>query len=135
MRKILAVLLTAALCLGLAPLVLAQGDAQPSPDAPTACPPNTPPDECGVKDGGRWGWYRMFVNAQGMGYIQCGACRTDQGCTAFNTNLGNIARCEAFPAPGNTFSHWTADGQYAGTEKVKFFGKVGLRITGNFKEK
>lgn len=124
MRVIHSLLVAMVLCLVLAPLALAE-------DAPKSCPPQADPADCNTQ--GRWGAYRMYVSASGMGYVRCNSCRTDQGCTSFWTDFGYNARCEAFPAPGNSFSHWTANDQYAGTDKVKTFGKVGLRIVGNFK--
>lgn len=132
MPKLMAIFLTLALCLSLAPLALAEGaGGDPDPNAPKVCPEGTAPDVCNTD--GRWGWYRMFVSANGMGHIKCGACNTAAGCTAFNTNLGCSAQCTAYPAPGNSFSHWTANGQYGGTDISRRFGKVGLQIVGNFK--
>jgi len=81
---------------------------------------------------GRPVWVRFFIGAQGMGVVQCNSCSTAAGCNALWISLGSPASCKATPAPGHKFTHWTANGQYAGTDNPRRFGKKGATLKGVF---
>lgn len=75
---------------------------------------------------------RFTIGAQGMGTVQCGNCSTAAGCTNVWIGAGTSIRCIATPASTAQFTHWTANGNYAGDTPEIRFGTRGAVLIGHF---
>ena len=77
-------------------------------------------------------WIRFFIGTEGMGIVKCDGCSTAAGCNSLWIPLGSPASCQASPASAYKFSHWTANGNYAGDQPTIRFGKRGATLKGHF---
>ncbi|MCP4577014.1 MAG: hypothetical protein GY846_12100 [Deltaproteobacteria bacterium] len=77
-------------------------------------------------------WIRFFIGTEGMGIVKCDGCSTAEGCSSLWIPAGSTASCQATPASAYKFSHWTANGNYAGDNPTIRFGKRGATLKGHF---
>jgi hypothetical protein len=75
---------------------------------------------------------RFTIGAQGMGFVKCGNCSTAAGCTNVWIGAGTKIKCIATSASTSTFTHWTANGNYAGDKPEILFGNRGATLIGHF---
>ncbi len=76
---------------------------------------------------------RFRIGAQGMGWVSCCGCSTRSGCTYAVYTPGTKCRCVATPASSATFSHWTANGNFASDQEVFSYASRGSLLQGHFR--
>jgi len=86
------------------------------------------------KGGARFIIVRFMVGTEGMGVVQCGDCNTAGGCQSVWCQVGKVFTCKAMPAPGWKFTHWTANGNFAGDKPTKMFCRKGAELMAHFEK-
>jgi hypothetical protein len=85
-----------------------------------------------VKGGDHRGTVSFTLGTEGMGIARCGNCSTDKGCTVVWCKVGTTVSCSARPAAGWKFSHWTANGNFAGKKHAISFCHKGSTLIAHF---
>ncbi len=84
--------------------------------------------------GGRIIFVRFSLGTAGMGIAQCGTCSTAAGCKSAWCKVGTSLSCRATPASSWKFTHWTANGNFAGDKPQIGFCRKGADLKAHFKE-
>lgn len=84
--------------------------------------------------GGHIIFVRYSLGTTGMGVAQCGTCSTAGGCKSVWCQVGKPMPCKATPAKGYKFTHWSANGNFAGDKPTKSFCRKGADLKAHFKE-
>ncbi|MDY7095590.1 MAG: hypothetical protein SX243_21650 [Acidobacteriota bacterium] len=73
--------------------------------------------------------FRIFLSVSGLGSFKAGFLDTGKGDLAGFVPAGKVVPLRATAGPGHVFSHWTLNGQFAGTNPVhRVVPKPGLKI-------
>jgi len=79
---------------------------------------------------------RVFFSVDGVGYFTADNMSTASGATSTWFRLGQNIPLHAYAAPGYEFSHWTFNGNYAGSSpNVSVHARSGLSIQAHFIKK
>jgi len=86
------------------------------------------------KAGGHVIFVRFLLGTEGMGIAQCGSCNTAAGCKSAWCQAGSALSCKATPAAGWKFTHWSANGNFAGDKPQISFCRKGADLKAHFSQ-